>query len=396
MADEKPKSTSALMDMLGEDNPAPEDTNVEATEEQAPDVPADTEPAEGAEPLMEMPKNASTVGKMKVEELDVLYSQNEGLFEDIKGWSEMTLTEKRKAIKAALFEVKQEISTAPIDSPLTKVAQEIESLTDQTEIEAEIKKIDDEAGMADYRKGGLLSRLAEVGDFGEHETFRDYIFANYGLKYRKAMYLMQIYTALTEANIPYEAVQGIGWTKLKDLTQILTADNVDEWVAKAKIMNVPSLQESIKQYLAEDGEDDTSSKPKPAATMKSKTFKFAEEQLETVDMALDKAKKASGTDNDSSALQYALLDYLGTPTAPKTDAALQGQLDDAKDLIATQEAKIAELTSAAEAGLETPAQFFARMLSEKGNQQNALVYMFDDAQMFAELFDKFDLEISPK
>ena len=207
---------------------------------------------------------------------------------------------------------------------------------------------------------------------------------------------MQIYTGLTEANIPYEAVQGLGWTKLKDLVPILTADNADEWVAKAKAMNVPSLQEAIKQHLAEDGEDDTTNKPKPAATMKSKTFKFAEEQMETVDMALDKAKKSSGTDNDSSALQYALLDYLGTPTAPKTDTALESNLQEAQAQLDTANASIAELQAKLETGQETQSQFFTRVVTEKGSQQAALMYLFGDESNFAELFSKFDLEVNPK
>ena len=53
-----------------------------------------------------------------------------------------------------------------------------------------------------------------------------------------------------------------------------------------------------------------------------KTFKFHEDQVKTVDAAIEKAKKSSNTPHDSVALEYICQDYMGGSTLQQRFAGL--------------------------------------------------------------------------
>lgn len=195
------------------------------------------------------------------------------------------------------------------------ISQEIEGLDDQKTLEARIQELLEGEGLSDFRLGGLFARLQDIGDFGDAANFAEYVFARFGIKYRKARYLIEIYTGLLNAGVAWEKVKEVGWTKLKTIVSILTPDNVDEWVAKALAMNTISLEQAVKDYKAAQAGDEGSGS-EPSSDMKTKTFKLAPDQLETVDDAIQKAKDQSGTDSPSAALEFMSMDFLGSAKEP--------------------------------------------------------------------------------
>jgi len=161
--------------------------------------------------------------------------------------------------------------------------------------------------------GGVMAKIQENGWFEEagHETFKDFVTVEMGIKYRKVMYFIELYNFLTTAHIPYEKVKGLGWTKLKEIAPVMNEDNVDALVQKALGMNTLQLIDEVK--LIKQGEVKADAKETSSNPIKSKVFKLHTDQREIVDEAIDKAKEAIGTEHDAVALEKICLEYLNTP-----------------------------------------------------------------------------------
>jgi hypothetical protein len=116
-----------------------------------------------------------------------------------------------------------------------------------------------------------------------------------------------IYKKLLQLEIPWSAFDNIGWTKVLVLRDVVTKDNVKQWVAIAKKMNFPSLKAQVE---AEKHKGKPGTEPGPK-TITSKTFQLHEDQKEIVEAALNKIKEESGTAVDSVALEYMAQNHLG-------------------------------------------------------------------------------------
>lgn len=179
-----------------------------------------------------------------------------------------------------------------------------------------------------FKLGGILSAIQDNDWWvGEADSFKDFIPQQFGLHYRKAMYLIKIYDGLVEAEIPWHKVSGLGWTKLKELAKILTLENVDEWVAKAHDMSVLQLIAAVKEFnsgeLSTDGTTDPDSSG--VATI---TFKVHPDQKETIIQAVEQALEESDTEYKGVALEAICLNYLaGGSTKPLKPLSLTGTME---------------------------------------------------------------------
>jgi hypothetical protein len=165
-----------------------------------------------------------------------------------------------------------------------------------------------------FKLGGILSKIQAEGWFLNkgYENFKAYVEAECSIKYRKAMYLIGIYNGLVESGIAWAKVAHLGWTKLKELAGIMTPENVDEWVEIASGMNTLQLIEYIaKQAEGSDAANSTETAKDSAKAVTTMTFKLHKDQKETVEAALEKAQKQSGTEVKSAALEYIAIDFLG-------------------------------------------------------------------------------------
>jgi len=161
-----------------------------------------------------------------------------------------------------------------------------------------------------FRLGGVLSviqRNVWYHDEG-YETFKDFVESKFGLHYRKAMYLVAIYNGLAESGVPWDKVKGIGWTKLKELANILTTENVDKYVEAAESMTTIQLIEFIKNETKPEkkGEDAVESTP----DLTSMSFKIHSDQKETIRAALDQGKSDTGSEYDAVALEHICIAYI--------------------------------------------------------------------------------------
>lgn len=196
----------------------------------------------------------------------------------------------------------------PGEDLLADLVHEVENMTEKAAREA-VKALSNETEMTCFKMGGVLSVIQAHNWFEPYASFREYVEKELGLHYRKATYWVAIYNSLSESGVPWAKVKHLGWTKLKEIAEVLTLENVDEWVKVAEGQTTLQLVETVKSFKSKDApkalEDQT------AKTVTTMTFKVHEDQKETVKAALDKAKNASGTQVDTAALEFICLDYLG-------------------------------------------------------------------------------------
>ena len=191
---------------------------------------------------------------------------------------------------------------------LVVTANQIENLNEADAI-AMADKLVDARGENDFRLGGVLAVIQSKGWFSGYPNLKELVEQRYGIAYRKAMYLVGIYQDLVKNQVPWDKVKDIGWSKLKEISGFMNAENVDEWVVKAKSMTVLQLQDLIKSMKT------SGSNVKEGATVTSTvttmTFKVHPDQKETIRSALDKAKEEANTEYDTVALEMICVGYLG-------------------------------------------------------------------------------------
>lgn len=199
----------------------------------------------------------------------------------------------------------------PGDDVLSDLVHEIENMKEK-EARETVAALNDATEMTMFKLGGVLSVIQANQWFDPYASFREYVEKELGLHYRKATYWVSIYNNLAESKIPWSKVKGLGWTKLKEIAEIITVDNVDEWVKIAQGQTTLQLIETVKLHKQKDApksiEDQTSK------TVTTKTFKVHEDQRKTIEAAIEKAKGDSGTTVDTVALEFICIDYLGGQT----------------------------------------------------------------------------------
>lgn len=193
------------------------------------------------------------------------------------------------------------------NSGLEVILNEIVNLKED-EADREVFHLKEDIEYNSFKLGGVLARIKEENFIGEYDSFREKVEAEFGMKYRKAEYLISIYNNIIDSEVPWEALQEIGWTKLSVISEFLTPDNYEEWIEMAKSMNVVSLKAEAKKLK----ESDSKAAPKKSSTSEVKTlsFKVHADEKETIEAAVQKSMEENGTEFKTVALEAICLEYL--------------------------------------------------------------------------------------
>jgi len=137
------------------------------------------------------------------------------------------------------------------------------------------------------------------------KDFREYADAELGMHYRKAMYLVEIWDKVKSLNLSQAKVEKLGWTKMKDLAAILTAENAKEWMEKAAKMTSRELGEAVKVSRSPDR---TAMGTVPhITTMK---FSMGESEANIITEAIEEAKRLTSSDSAVVALEMICQEWL--------------------------------------------------------------------------------------
>lgn len=216
------------------------------------------------------------------------------------------------ATKAKTTAKKAPAKKAAVDL-IQDVAHKVENL-DMKKAIALVGQLMDDVNYNWFQIGGALSVIQSNSWFVEagYDNLKGLMLDKYNLKYRKGIYLIEIYDNLIQAEVPYDKVKKVGWTKLVELSRIIDNENVDAWVKVALDCNVPQLKEEIDKALAKASDGDKPDAPKKTDDNKvsTKSFKLHVDQREVVDSAVDKALKDTGSDAEAVAIEAICLSYI--------------------------------------------------------------------------------------
>lgn len=190
-------------------------------------------------------------------------------------------------------------------------SNEIENLSEDKAV-TKLKDLIDNQSFDAFRIGGILAKIQTEGWIGEHQNFRSFVESEFDIKYRTAMMWIALYGDVLSSGVSWDKVKGLGWTKVAILAPILNTDNVDSVLTAVYGMSVVAVRAYADQFDAAPGAKAAESAPAEVETLKTKSFKLFAGQKETVDLAIEKAKKATSSDSDSHALEMICTDYMAS------------------------------------------------------------------------------------
>jgi len=205
---------------------------------------------------------------------------------------------------------------------------ELEGITDDEVAIKLAKTLLDGESFSDFKLGGVVAVIMTKG-FWEgkgYETLRKWIEGELGMDYRKAMHLKDIYNNLVASAVPWEKVKGLGWTKLIHLSDIMTLENVDEWVAKAShpvtVLQVIEMVKAFKTAALITPEGAApAAVPTAPETVSTLTFKVHPDQKDDINAAVAKAMGDINTTFPAVGLHNMAMSYIekatGAPTVPQ-------------------------------------------------------------------------------
>jgi hypothetical protein len=169
-----------------------------------------------------------------------------------------------------------------------------------------------------FKLGGILNRINEEGWYADegYAKFSDFVEDRFGVKRSKAMHLIKIYNDLIESGVMWSDVSAIGWSKLKEISSVITKKNVKGWVKKAAGATVIQLAEMVREAKSESSGSTEDAEPGESPKISSMTFKVHDDQKEVVNEAIKKAKAETGNEHANQALEAICLDYLSGPSKP--------------------------------------------------------------------------------
>ncbi len=219
-----------------------------------------------------------------------------------EGWTKMKAAEKRKAFRR-LF-CPEATETFDSNDPLHIIAERVENLSKEDVMPA-IKRLTNDVGMDYFELGGVLARCTEKGWYSEFgfDTAKEWVEDQTDMKYRKAQYLVKIYTKFVELEIPWEKLSQIGWAKLGHLADVVNQENVDRWIETAKALSLRLLDEEIKK-ARDTSTSATGEGSDESSTSKLWNVRLFKDQEETVNAAIELVSKDSKKDGRAICLEF--------------------------------------------------------------------------------------------
>jgi len=214
------------------------------------------------------------------------------------------------------------------DDYLAAVVMNIENLEGE-EVLVQAREIADSVERNYFRLGGLLDRIHAESLFQNagYNDFGDYVADTFGFRRSKALYLVQIYNALIEAEVNWAQAKDLTWCKLRMLAQVIDKKNASKWIKHARGVSVAKLADQIKGVVDKRRDAATTggtesgravggngqsapAEQVEAGSMTSLSFRLFGDQVDVIEAALAKAQEEGDTKSKATALYYICTSYL--------------------------------------------------------------------------------------
>jgi hypothetical protein len=185
----------------------------------------------------------------------------------------------------------------------------------------------------DSARWDLASALTEIkGEAIFHHwgysSWERYVQTELNMSERTTQYLMSMYHYFEEKiwrELPEETIKEkkpeliakireLGWTKARTLVDVVTVEDADQWISKAKLMSTTELESHTRKAL-----NDAAGIEKPVEPMQNKSFRVSEDQSKSVEEALELAGKSLSSDKRGHQLSMVCQDYVATNMAQEDE-----------------------------------------------------------------------------
>lgn len=169
-----------------------------------------------------------------------------------------------------------------------------------------------------------------------YKSFREYGSQELEFGGTKAIYLASIWNnlAVNQDKTVFDKVMELGWSKGKELARVVTKENLEEWVQKARPLRVEALVKEIRTFIrkqipndsAQALENEDSVRDTPVEEEKKTiTLTFNYEDYLTISQAYEQIKQEEQNASLPQALAMCARDFLASNdmTALGKDSALQ-------------------------------------------------------------------------
>jgi hypothetical protein len=198
----------------------------------------------------------------------------------------------------------QSCAEASAGEDIVDLVRDIENLTKDDAI-ARLLELEERHEKTFFEIGGVLSAIQKRKWFDPFASLDEWVENNTALSRSKARALTQIYDSVVTSGVKWAKVKHLEWTKLNAIAGLLDASNADHWIEVASNHTRAKIKQLVQEHLTGSAER----KPKGSTATRVKTFKFRDDQIETVQTAIDTAKKMAGAEDDSEALATICKDY---------------------------------------------------------------------------------------
>ena len=211
-----------------------------------------------------------------------------------------------------------------------------------------LKSVEEDLELQHMKIGVLLGHITASEHYMTmgYQNMREYLDAETGIGYRKAMHLIQNANMVRDLGIPSEKLKGVTWSALRHIIPVLTGQNYTTWLEAARSMKHVALIQPVNEEKVKIV-GGTTAKPSnhPPAETVQKIFSVKPDQKLVIDQAIEKAKVEGNTDNAGAALEVIAAAYSGAPPS-KSSVALANP----------------DLTN------EGLASIFSKIISDEGNE----------------------------
>lgn len=164
-------------------------------------------------------------------------------------------------------------------------------------------------------------------------SWKEYAECELELAPRKAQYLVSIQEWFGRMRPEIQSwVQGLGWTKAKELVGVVTEENAKDWRNR---LDGLSYREMMGELHRVDGGSESSDDALPSGASRAsvdekpqkKMFALFSAQSENVEVAIEKAKKMANTEKEGHALDLICSDFLATNAGVDTVSDMLGRFE---------------------------------------------------------------------
>jgi len=216
------------------------------------------------------------------------------------------------------------------DNVVHATVEKISKIETSEEAAAMVDSLNDTTAYYQFVQGGVLAEI-QKREWTDHGEFYGHVEERHGIKKRKAQYLMQVFGAIVNLDIPWVDAKEVGWSNLRILAPHLTPENVADWVSQAKGKTYSQMIEMINAWKADGTIPTGPFENEPSEKTKTLKFSIHEDQAPLINDAIEKAKGEGQTKHEGTALEYMAMDFLagGKKATPSLNEMFQKVKDSA-------------------------------------------------------------------